>query len=86
LIVDSFVVALSVVNHMREAAEGSLEEPIGTWLGEDPENWSVLRPTPVDPRQERWGSGSEETLEWVRTLVAIAYETADPFGQRPTLL
>ena len=34
----SFVVALSVVNDMREAGEQSLEELVATWLEEDPEN------------------------------------------------
>jgi hypothetical protein len=83
---DPLVVALSIVNHTREAAEQSLEELVATWLGEDPENWPVFRLTLIDPWQERPGIWSEETPECVRTLGAIAtnaHETADPFGRRP---
>src|SRR5918994_421073 len=79
---DSFVVALSIVNRTREAAEQGLEELVATWLGEDPENWPVFRLTLLDPWQERPGIWSEETPEWVRTLGAIAAtarETDDAF-------
>lgn len=82
---DSFVVALSVMTHTRQAAEQSLAELVASWLGEDPENWSILRLTLLDPWQERPGIWSEETPEWVRTLGAIAataHETGDPFGCR----
>jgi hypothetical protein len=81
---DSFIVALSVMNHTREAAEQGLEASVATWLGEDPENWPVFRLTLIDPLQERPGIWSEETPEWVRTLGAIAtnaLETANPFGR-----
>jgi hypothetical protein len=84
---DSFVVALSVMNHTRDAAEQSLEELVATWLGEDRENWPVLCLTLVDPWQERPGICSEETPERVRTLgriAATAHEKYDPFGRRPT--
>jgi len=53
---DSFVVALSVVQHMRQASEQSLEELVATWLGEDPETWPALRLNLVDPWQERPGT------------------------------
>ena len=39
---DAFVVALSVVNHLREASEQSLEELVAAWPGEDRENWPVF--------------------------------------------
>ena len=84
---DSFIVALSIVNHTREAAEQSLGELVATWLEEDPENWPVLRLTLIDPWQERPGIWSEDAPEWVRTLgriAATAQETADPFSRRPT--
>ncbi len=83
---DSFVVALSAVQHMREAAEKSLEELVATWLGEDRENWPVFCLTLVDPWQERPGIWSEETPDWVRTLGKIAtnaHEKYDPFRRRP---
>jgi hypothetical protein len=83
---DSFVVALSIMNHTRQAAEQGLTELVATWLGEDPENWPVFRLTFIDPWQERPGIWSEETPEWVRTLGAIAAtarETDDAFGRRP---
>jgi hypothetical protein len=80
---ESFVTALSVMSHAREAAERSLSALVSDWLAEDPENWPVFRLTLVDPWQERPGDWSEETPEWVRILGAIAHETADPFGRRP---
>jgi hypothetical protein len=82
---DSFVVALSVMNHTRQAAEQGLAELVTTWLGEDSEN-SVFRLTLIDPWQERLGVWAEETPEWVRTLGRIATtarEKYDPFGRRP---
>jgi hypothetical protein len=85
----SFVVALSIVQHAREAAEQSLEELIATWLGEDPENWPVLRLTLIDPWKELAGIWSADAPEWVRTLGTIAttaHVTYDPFGRRPTPL
>jgi hypothetical protein len=84
---DSFVVALSVVQETREAAEQSLEELVATWLGEDPENWPVLRLTLIDPWKELAGIWSAETPEWVRTLGTIAttaHVKYHPFGRRPT--
>ena len=84
---DSFVVALSVVQETREAAEQSLEELVATWLGEDPENWPVLRLTLIDPWKELAGIWQENTPEWVRTLGTIAttaHVKYDPFGRRPT--
>jgi hypothetical protein len=84
---DSFVVALSVVQHTREASEQSLEELVATWLGEDRENWPVLCLTLIDPWQERLGIWSDQTPEWVRTLGGIAttaHKKYDPFGRRPT--
>ena len=83
---DPFVVALSVMNHTREASEQGLEELVATWLGEDPENWPVFRLAFIEPWQERPGIWSEDAPEWVRTLgriAATAHETADPFGRRP---
>ena len=81
---DLFVVALSVLTHTRQNAEQSLENLMASWLGEDPEDWPVLRLSLLDPWQERPGIWSEETPEWVRILGASAHETADPFGRRPT--
>jgi len=81
---DSFVVALSVMNHARQNAKQSLENLLASWLGEDPENWSVLHLSLINPWQERPGVWSEETPEWIRILGAIAQETADSFGRRPT--
>ena len=86
---DSFIVALSVIQHNREAAEQGLEELVATWLGEDLENWPVFRLTLTDPWQERPGIWSEETPEWVRTLgriAATAHETAGPLGRWPARL
>ncbi len=86
---DSFIVALSIMNHTREAAEQSVADLLTTWLGEDPENWPVFRLSLIDPWQERPGIWSEETREWVRTLgriATIAHEKYDPFGRRPTPL
>jgi len=83
---DSIAVARSIMTHAREAAEQDLEELVATWLGEDPENWPVLRVTLIDPWQERPGIWSEDTPEWVRALGAIAataHETTGPFGRRP---
>ena len=83
---DSFVVALSVMTHTREAAQQSLAALVATWLGEDPENWPVLRLTLIDPWQERPGIWSEETPEWVRThgaIAATAHATGDSCGRRP---
>ena len=82
----SFVVALFVVQQMREVAERDLEELIATWLGEDPEHWPVLRMRLIDPWKELAGVWSEETPEWVRTLGTIAttaHVNDDPFGRRP---
>jgi hypothetical protein len=84
---DSFVVALSVMTHTREAAEQGLEELVATWLGEDRENWPVFLLTVVDPWQERSGIWSEEAPDWIRTLGTIAttaHVKYDPFGRRPT--
>jgi hypothetical protein len=83
---DSFVVALSVMNHTREAAEQGLEELVATWLGEDRENWPVFLLTLVDPWQERPGVWSEPAPEWVRilaTCASTAEETDDPVEGRP---
>ena len=83
--VDSFVVALSVVQHMREAAEQSLEELVATWLGEDPEHWPVQRLTVIDRRKELTGVWSGNAPEWVRTLGTIAttaHVTDASFGRR----
>ena len=81
---DSFVVELSVMNQTRAVAEQSLTALVVSWLTEDPENWPVLRLSPINPWQERPGVWSEETPEWIRVLGAVAHETAGPFGQRPT--
>jgi hypothetical protein len=84
---DSFIVALSIVTHTREAAEQGLEELVATWLGEDPEHWPVLRPSLIDPWKELAGIWSADTPEWIRTLGAIAttaHAKYDPFGRRPT--
>jgi hypothetical protein len=84
--VDSFVVALSVMTHTREAAEQGLEELVDPWLGEDRENWPVFLLTLVDPWQERPSIWSEDAPEWVRTLGTIAtnaHVKYDPFGRRP---
>ena len=85
--VDSFIVALTVVQLNREATKQGLEAVIATWLGEDRENWPVFCLTLVDPWQERPGSWSDEAPEWVRILGQIAttaHEKYDPFGRRPT--
>jgi hypothetical protein len=85
---DSFVVALSVVQEIREAAEQSLEELVAAWLGEDPENWPVFRLTLIDPWKELAGIWHENTPEWVRilgTIATTAHVKYDPFGCRPTL-
>jgi hypothetical protein len=82
---DSFIVAHSVMQHNRDAAEQNLAELVAPWLAEDPENWSVFHMTLIEPWQERPGIWSENTPEWVRTLgriAATAHETADPFGRR----
>ena len=79
---DSFVVALSVVAHAREAAERSLTALVASWLGEDPENWPVFRLTLIDPWQERPGVWSEETPEWIRILGAITAVALSPDGKR----
>jgi hypothetical protein len=87
--VDVFVVALSIVQHTRDASEEGLEELIATSLSEDRENWPVFRLTLVDPWLDRPGIWSEQTPEWVRTLGTIAttaHEKYDPFGHRPTSL
>ena len=84
---DSFVVALSVMTHTRDAAEQSLEELVAIWLGEDPENWPALRLTVIDPWTELAGIWSADAPEWVRTLGTIAitaHVKYDPFGRRPT--
>ena len=84
--VDSFVVALSIVQETRPASERNLEDLVATWLGEDRENWPVFCLTLVDPWQERPGIWSAETPEWVRTLGTIAttaHVKYDPFGRRP---
>jgi hypothetical protein len=84
---DSFVVALSVVNHMREASEQSLEGLVATWLGEDRENWPVLRLTLIDPWKDLAGIWSADTPEWVRTLGTIAvtpHARNVPFSRCPT--
>jgi hypothetical protein len=84
---DSFVVALSVMTHARQAAMHSVENLRAAWLAEDPENWPLLRLSLIDPWQERPGVWSEETPEWVRTLGTIAtaaHVKIDPFGRRPT--
>ena len=83
---DSFIVALSVMKHTREAAEQGLEELLTIWLGEDPENWPVFRLVLIDPWQETPGIWSEDTPEWVRTLGAIAAAARaryDLFSRRP---
>jgi hypothetical protein len=72
---------------MRKASEQSLEELIATWLGEDLENWPMLRLMLIDPWTELTGIWSENTPEWVRTLGTIAtnaHVKYDPFGRRPT--
>jgi hypothetical protein len=82
---DSFIVALSIVNHTREAAEQSLADVVASWLGEDPENWPVFRLKLIDPWQERPGIWSEDAPEWVRTLgriAATANEKYDSVGRR----
>jgi hypothetical protein len=79
--------SLSVVTQTRQVAEQSLEELVATWLGEDPENWPVLRLTLINPWKELAGVWSEETPAWVWTLGRIAttaHEKYDPFGRRPT--
>jgi hypothetical protein len=84
---DSFVVALSIVQETRKASERDLEELIASWLGEDRENWPVLRLTVIDPWKELAGIWSENTPEWVRTLGTIAttaHVKYDPFGRRHT--
>jgi hypothetical protein len=84
---DPLVVALKVVQLNREAAESGLEELVATWLGEDPENWPVLRLTLIDPWKDLAGLWSEKTPEWIRTLGTIATDAHvkyDPFGRRPT--
>jgi hypothetical protein len=63
---DSFAVALSVMQFMRDTSAQSLEELVAAWLGEDRENWPVLCLTLVDPWQERPGIWSEQTPEWAR--------------------
>jgi hypothetical protein len=72
------------MTHTRQAAMHSLENLMASWLGEDPENWPVLRLSLLDPWQERPGVWSEETPEWIRVLGAVAHEAVDSFGQRPT--
>ena len=52
---DSFIVVYSVAKETRDAAQEGLEESVAAWLGEDPENWPVLRMTLIDPWQERPG-------------------------------
>jgi hypothetical protein len=67
------------------AAQG-LEELVANWLGEDPENWPVLRMTVIDPWKELAGVWSENTPEGVRilgTIATTAHVMDDPFGRRP---
>ena len=80
------VMALSVVQGSREEAEQSLEQLLGTWLRQDPENWSVVRLILIDPWQESPGVWHEDTPESVRSLGTIAttaHAKYDPFGRRP---
>jgi hypothetical protein len=84
---DSFAVALSVMTRTRQIAEQSLEEMVAAWLGEDRENWPVLRLTLIDPWKELAGVWSADTPEGVRTFGTIAtsaHVKYDPFGRRPT--
>jgi hypothetical protein len=84
---DSLVVALKVVQLNREEAESGLEELVATWLGEDPENWPVLRLTVIDPWKELADLWSETAPEWLRThgtIATCAHVKYDPFGRRQT--
>ena len=84
---DSMAIAHDIVQRTRAAAAQSLEELLAGWLGEDRENWPVLRLTLIDPGQEPPGLWSADTPEWVRTLGTIAttaHETDGPFGHRPS--
>src|SRR3954471_21122052 len=40
---DSFIVVYAVVKETRDAAQEGLEESVAAWMGEDRENWPVLR-------------------------------------------
>jgi hypothetical protein len=44
---------------------------LASWLGEDPENWPVLRLTLITPWQESSGSSSADTPEGIRTLTSV---------------
>jgi hypothetical protein len=84
---DSFVVALSIVQINRDAAEQGFEELGATWLGEDPENWPVLRLAVIVPWKDLAGLWSADTPEWIRTLGTInttGHVTYDRFGRQPT--
>ena len=45
----TLVMALSVIQGSREEAEQSLEQLVGVWLGQDLENWPVVRLILIDP-------------------------------------
>ena len=75
------------MTHARQNAEQSLKNLMASWLGEDPENWPVLRLTLIDPWQERPGIWSEQTPEWVRILATCATTAQEKYGsveRRPT--
>jgi hypothetical protein len=85
--VDPLIVALNVIHETGTASKQNLEEQVATWLGEDPENWPMLRLTVIDPWKELAGIWSADTPEWIRTLGTIAttaHVKYDPFGRRPT--
>lgn len=77
---DPVSVALYVVQIHREEAERGLEELLAAWIGEDRENWPVLRLTLFDPWQERPGIWSEHTPEWIRILATCATTAQEKFG------
>jgi len=84
--VDSMAVARSLVQASRDAATKDLRDRLASWLGEDPENWPVLRLALIDPWQSSPGSWSADIPECVRTfatIATIAHEHDDPFGRRP---
>jgi hypothetical protein len=70
--IDAVGIAHFVVQGQRQEGERFLEEQLSAWLGEDRENWPVLRLTLIDPWQERPGIWSEHTPEWVRILATSA--------------
>jgi len=69
---DPLSVAHMLVQTFRDDTETELERLIATWIGEDPENWPVVRLTVIIPWQDHPGEWHEDAPEWIRTFGTIA--------------